>query len=341
MKRGNPEGPYLATALGNKASRRPTWIMRQAGRYLPEYREIRSKLSFLELCKTPEAAAEVTMQPVRRYDMDAAILFTDLLVPIEPMGLDLRYEPGPVIENTVSSRADVDALTSFDPSKELTPMLDTVRLVRKELDEDKALIGFVGAPFTMACYMIKGRGSKNWDKARSMMHGDPKTFDALLAKTAECLSPLIGALVEAGCDAIQIFDSWASALDSDDYATLCAPHTDTLLETPRDTGAIAINYVNGASQHIERMAESKAQVLGIDWRTPMAQARARIPASMTIQGNLDPTALFCDEATLRRKVKTICDAAGSDHHIFNLGHGILPSTDPKALEYVLDEVRKS
>ena len=172
MKKGNPDGPFLATARGAKAAHRPLWIMRQAGRYLPEYREVRQRFSFLELCKTPAAAAEVTLQPITRYDMDAAILFTDLLVPVEAMNVGLTYEPGPVLAHTIETREHVDALEILEPQRDLTTMLDTVRLVREQLAEEKALIGFVGAPFTLACYLIEGRGSKNWDRVRRMMHGE-------------------------------------------------------------------------------------------------------------------------------------------------------------------------
>lgn len=340
MTHGDPSGHFLTAARGGKPERRPMWIMRQAGRYLPEYRELRSKYSFLELCNTPAAACEVTMQPIRRYDMDAAILFTDLLVPVPPMGIGLDYQPGPVLANTVSTRAEVEALKVPDPERDLAPMLETVRLVRKELDPSKALIGFVGAPFTMACYLTEGRGSKNWDGTRTLMHRDPETFGALLQKIAACQKPLVQALAAAGCDAIQVFDSWASVLSTEDWAERCAPHTDMLLQTARDADAVAINYVNGAPQHLDRMAQSPGHVLAFDWRMPIGEVRSRVPDRYALQGNLDPTALYCDEATLRRKVAQVCRDAG-DRHIFNLGHGILPSVDPDQLAIVVDEVRKS
>lgn len=340
MIQGDPSGHFLTAARGGKPSRRPLWIMRQAGRYLPEYREVRSKMSFLELCNTPEAACEVTMQPIRRYGLDAAILFTDLLIPVPPMGIGLDYQPGPVLGRTVGTMDEVEALTVPDPGRDLAAMLDTVRLVRAQLDPSVALIGFVGAPFTMACYLTEGRGSKNWDRTRELMHRDPATFSALLAKIAACQKPLIEALVAAGCDAIQVFDSWASVLSTEDWAEQCAPHTDMLLQTARDAEAVAIHYVNGAAQHIDRMAQSPGHVLGFDWRLPIGEVRRRVPAQYALQGNLDPTALFCDEDTLRRKVSAICRDAG-DQHIFNLGHGILPHVDPDQISIVVDEVRKS
>ncbi len=279
------------------------------------------------------------MQPIRRYGMDAAILFTDLLVPVPPMGIGLDYTPGPVLARTVTTMAEVEALRVPDPERDLTPMLETVRLVRAELDVQKALIGFVGAPFTMACYLVEGKGSKNWDRTRQLMHQEPATFDALLAKIAACLEPLVHALIRAGCDAVQVFDSWATVLGADDWAKHCATHSDRLLQAARDDGAIAVHFVNGATQHLARMAESPANILAVDWRTPMRDLRARTPARYALQGNLDPTALFCDEATLRSKVRAICDAAGP-HHVFNLGHGILPTADPRSLEVVVDEVHR-
>lgn len=339
--RGQPDGPFLAAARGRKTPRRPVWIMRQAGRYLPEYRQMRQRYSFLELCRTPEAAAEVTLQPVERFDLDAAILFTDLLIPVEAMGPGLSYEPGPVLATTIRTLADVESLKVLEPRRDLTTTLDAVSLVRERLPLDKALIGFVGAPFTLACYLVEGRGSKAWDRTRRMLHEEPSLFDALLERLALCIDPLVHDLVNHGCDAVQVFDSWASVLSTDDYASRCAPHTDKLLWSAVQAGAVAINYVNGAAQHLQTMAESPAHVLGFDWRIGMAQARELVSANKTLQGNLDPTALFSGESELRRKVRVICEAAGPERHIFNLGHGILPDTDPAAVAIVVDEVRRS
>jgi uroporphyrinogen decarboxylase len=255
------------------------------------------------------------------------------------MGIDLRYEPGPVLARTIRTMADVEALAVPDPERDLSPMLETVRLVRSQLDEQVALIGFVGAPFTMACYLIEGKGSKNWDATRTLLYREPATFTALLQKLAACQRPLVQALVHAGCDAVQVFDSWASVLGAEDWAQHCAPHTDALLQTARAAGAVAIHYVNGAAQHCDRMARSPAHVLGVDWRLPIGELRRRAPA-FALQGNLDPCALFADEATLRQRVRAICRDAGS-RHVFNLGHGILPTTDPAAVTIVVDEVRRT
>ena len=340
MTAADPNAPFLATCRGRASSRRPLWIMRQAGRYLPEYRAVRQQVSFLEMCHAAEHAAEVTLQPLRRFDLDAAILFTDLLIPVEPMGVGLTYDPGPRLATTVESMDAVRALKIPDPEHDLAPMLDTVRLLRAELPADKALIGFVGAPFTMACYLVEGQGSKNWDATRRLMFAEPKVFDALLDRVVDCLAPLVDALRRAGCDAIQVFDSWASVLSADDYARRAAPRTDALLRTARDAGAVAINYCNGAAQHVDRLAASPAHVTAVDWRLPMREVRRRLPSEMVVQGNLDPTTLFADEATLRAEVRRVCDEAGEGRHIFNLGHGILPQTDPAAVAAIVEEVHR-
>lgn len=340
MTAADPDGAFLATCRGRAAKRRPLWIMRQAGRYLPEYRALREQVSFLDLCHTPKLAAEATMQPLRRFDLDAAILFTDLLVPLVPMGIDLEYRPGPRLSRTIESADAVRALRVPEPERDLAPMLDTVRLVRAELLRDRALIGFVGAPFTMACYLVEGQGSKNWDATRRLMHAEPSTFDLLLDRIVDCLSPLVTALVAAGCDAIQIFDSWASVLAADDYARRAAPRTESLIATARDAGAIAIDYVNGAAQHIDQIARSAADVVAVDWRLPMREVRRRLSAETTVQGNLDPTLLFAADPALRAAVRTICEEAGDGRHVFNLGHGILPTTDPRAVASTIDEVHR-
>lgn len=297
-------------------------------------------MSFEELCADADSACEVTMQPIRRYDMDAAILFTDLLTPVVPMGLGLHYDPGPILDRKIESMDDVRALEPFDPEVGLKPMLDTVRKVRAQLADDKALLGFVGAPFTMACYLIEGRGSKAWDNTRRMMFAEPALFDALLDRITTCLEPLVKALSAAGCDGVQVFDSWAGVLSADDYARRAAPGTQRLLRTAREADAIAINFVNGAAQHVETLAGLESDVTAVDWRLPMRKVREKLPSSMALQGNMDPALLFADEATLRSEVRRICEEAGREGHIFNLGHGITPKVDPQALAVVVDEVRK-
>ena len=340
-QRAAHDAPFAAAARGETPSRRPAWIMRQAGRYLPEYRELRSTMSFLELCNTPDAAAEVTLQPLRRYDLDAAILFTDLLVPVPPMGIGLDYEPGPVLQRTVETDADVDALRIPDPERDLAPMLSTARKVRTALPADKVVLGFVGAPFTMACYLTEGRGSKDWSKTRRMMHSEPERFERLLARIGEALEPLVHALVQNGCDGIQVFDSWASVLDVQSYERFAAPASERLLQAAKQSGAIAIDYVNGAFQHLDAMRRSCADVLAVDWRHDLGAFRERIGADKALQGNLDPTALFCRPDDLRARVAAICAGAGEAGHIFNLGHGVLPQTDPDSLTIALEAARRT
>ncbi|HEX5053875.1 MAG TPA: uroporphyrinogen decarboxylase [Planctomycetota bacterium] len=335
-----PDNPFLTAARGGRPSRRPLWIMRQAGRYLPEYRAVRQRLSFLEMCGDPDAAAEVTLQPLRRFDLDAAILFTDLLVPVPPMGIGLGYQPEPVLARTVRSDADIGSLRVPDPERDLKPMLQAARKVRDELPADKALLGFVGAPFTMACYLVEGRGSKQWNVVRRFLHEQPRSFTALLERITQALEPLVDALVANGCDGIQIFDSWANVLAGSDYEALCAPFTERLLARARRSGAVAIDYVNGAFQHLPAMARSSAHMLAVDWRHRIDEFRERMPEAMALQGNLDPTALFLDDARLRAAVAAICRAAGDGAHVFNLGHGILPETDPRKVAIVVDEVHR-
>jgi uroporphyrinogen decarboxylase len=338
--RAAADAPFLVAARGGRPRRRPVWIMRQAGRYLPEYRQVRATKTFLQMCYDADAATEVTLQPIRRYDLDAAILFTDLLVPVPPMGIDLTFDPAPVLARTVRTQKDVDALKIPDPARDLQPMLQTVRQVRAALPADKALIGFVGAPFTVACYLVEGKGSKNWDTTRRFLHAEPKVFDALLGKITDALLPLVDALVAEGCDAIQVFDSWAHVLGSGDYATRCAPQTERLLAAAKRTGALAIDYANGAGQHVAAMGRSCADVIAVDWRYDLGWFRRQLPAGKALQGNLDPTMLFASEADLRAAVRACCDLAGPAGHIFNLGHGVLPETDPDAVRIAVDEARR-
>lgn len=339
-QRAADDAPFVAAARGEEPSRRPAWIMRQAGRYLAEYRELRSQMSFLDLCNTPDAACEVTLQPLRRYDLDAAILFTDLLVPVPPMGIGLDYEPGPVLQRTVETDEDVEALRVPAPEQDLAPMLATARKVRTALPTDKAVLGFVGAPFTMACYLTEGRGSKDWSKTRRMMHEAPERFERLLAKIGDCLAPLAQALVDNGCDGIQVFDSWASVLDQESYERFAAPATERLLRAAKERSSLAINYVNGAFQHLASMQRSCADVLAVDWRHHLSAFHAQLGGAKALQGNLDPTALFCRPDDLRARVRSICSGAGRAGHIFNLGHGVLPQTDPESLHVVLEAARQ-
>jgi uroporphyrinogen decarboxylase len=340
IRRADTTAPFLVAARGGLPSRRPLWIMRQAGRYLPEYRALKESHTFLELCHDPALATEVTLQPLKRFDLDAAILFTDLLIPMEPMGVGLEYTPGPKLTRTVESAADLAGLKMPDPYTDLDYMLESVRRVRAELPPEKALIGFVGAPWTMACYLVEGMGSKNWDKTRKFAHSDPVGFAAVLDFLTEALEPLTVALVESGCDAVQVFDSWASVLDADTYTSLCRPRSHELLAAIRESGAVAIDFVNGASQHLPTLASSPAHMLAIDWRSPMRTVRGRIPDSLAIQGNLDPQMLHADRDRLTAAIEEICAAAGPRGHVFNLGHGITPDVDPAAVGHVVDTVHK-
>jgi uroporphyrinogen decarboxylase len=245
-----------------------------------------------------------------------------------------------VLARTVRTAAEVQALALPVPERDLQPMLATAAQVRAALPEHVAVIGFVGAPFTMACYLVEGRGSKQWDATRRLLHAEPLVFDALLRKITDALEPLVAALVRSGCDAVQVFDSWASVLSTADYAARCAPHTERLLAACHRAGGIAIDYCNGAAQHVEAMARSCADVVAVDWRRDLGWFRGQVPPPKALQGNLDPTLLFADEARLRAAVRGVCDAAGPAGHIFNLGHGVLPETDPAAVAIAVDAARR-
>jgi uroporphyrinogen decarboxylase len=245
-----------------------------------------------------------------------------------------------VLKRTVERAADLADLQIPDPEIDLPFMLETVRRVRSELPTEKALIGFVGAPFTMACYLVEGSGSKNWDKTRKFAHADPEGFAAVLDFVTEALEPLAAALVESGCDAVQVFDSWASVLDADTYTQLCRPRSHELLAAIRESGAVAIDYVNGVAQHLPTVSASPAHVLAVDWRLPMRTVRARTPESLALQGNLDPAMLHADRSHLTDAIQEICAAAGPTGHVFNLGHGITPDVDPAAVAHVVETVHR-
>ena len=307
----------------------PVWFMRQAGRYMSEYRELRAAHSLLDICRQPELATEVTLQPVNRIDVDAAILFSDLLLPFEPMGIpfDFVKGEGPTIERPVRSAEDVRRLKRFDPRKALGHVLTTIEMVRSELADRVPLIGFAGAPFTLASYAIEGGPSRNFSLTKTLMYGEPKLWHELCETFATVVSDYLLAQIEAGVQAVQLFDSWVGALDDGDYREFALPHTQRILTTVKEAGVPVIHFGTGTATLLEAMTEAGGDVIGVDWRIPLDEAWARIGEDRAVQGNLDPTLLLGPiermldgaEAVLRR-------AAGRPGHIFNLGHGILPTT---------------
>ncbi len=317
-----------------EVDRAPVWMMRQAGRYLPEYRAVRGQTTFMNLCKTPELAAEVSMQPYDILGVDAVIMFSDILVPVEAMGmnLDIIESKGPVLEDPIRTIAQVDKLSVPDPVEKTGFVMELIRLLRRRLNNEAPLIGFAGAPWTLASYMVEGGTSKNYTEIKRLMFADPALLHRLLAKIADTIVDYLNAQIEAGVQVVQLFDTWAGDLSASDYEEFALPYHQRVFERlhrgPAGLGVPAILYVNGCSHVLERMAESGANVLSLDWRIDIADARRRLDAAgfedLALQGNLDPCALLGTPETIADGVRTILEKAGPVGHIMNLGHGIMP-----------------
>jgi uroporphyrinogen decarboxylase len=330
---------FLRACRREPVPRTPVWMMRQAGRYMAEYRALREKHTLLELCRTPELAVEVTLQPIRAFGFDAAILFSDLLIPLDPLGIpfDFLAGEGPVIERPLRSRADIERLRPFEPREALGMVLEAIRLLRKELDVP--LIGFAGAPFTLASYAIEGGHSSNFALTKRLMYEDPASWHALCALLAKVVGEYLVAQVEAGAQAVQVFDSWVGALDEADYREFVLPHVRTIFERVR--GVPTIHFGTGTGHLLAAQREAGGDVIGLDWRTPLDEGWARIGPGRAVQGNLDPTTLLGPRERLRARVDDVLRRAGGrPGHVFNLGHGILPMTDPENVRAVVDHVRE-
>ena len=306
----------------------PVWMMRQAGRYLPEYREIRAKHSFLEMCKIPEVAAEVTVQPVRRYEIDAAIIFADILLPLEPMGIDLEFAKsgGPVINNPVRTLADVNKLKPIDAAVQIDYLMKAIKLVLSELNGKVPLIGFSGAPFTLASYIIEGGGSRNYEHAKAMMFSEPKTWHTLMEHLTGVIINYMNAQIDVGVQVVQLFDSWVGALGPADYREFVLPHQKNVIAGIKKTVPL-IHFAHGATHLLEMVAEAGGDVIGLDWRCNLDDAWKRVGYDKAVQGNIDPISLFGSKEFIRKRTKEILDRAGNRNgHIMNLGHGILQQT---------------
>jgi uroporphyrinogen decarboxylase len=316
--------------------------MRQAGRYLPEYRAIRARASLLEICHQPELATEVTLQPVRRLGVDAAIVFADILLPFEPLGLGLSFEAGegPRIEHPIRTAEDVARLPIVDPERDLAFVLDALRLTRAALAPEVALIGFAGAPFTLASYAVEGGSSRAFVRTKRLMYGAPETWHALMRRLAEIVGEYLAAQVRSGADAVQLFDSWVGTLDPGDYERYVRPYSQRAIELAAAAGAPIIHFGTGTATLLEGMAAAGGDAMSVDWRIPLDVAWERFP-NRAIQGNLDPVALFAPLPELRRRTEDILTRAGGrPGHIFNLGHGILPETPPDHVLAVVDAVHE-
>jgi uroporphyrinogen decarboxylase len=330
---------FLRACRREAVERTPVWIMRQAGRYLPEYRELRARHDFLTACRTPELAAEITLQPVRRLDVDAAILFSDILLPLPGMGVGVEFNPGPVIARPVRSRADVDALRVPDAREALPEVLEAVRLLRRELKVP--LIGFAGAPFTLAAYLVEGRGSHSWSAWKGMLFAEPATARRLLDTCAETIASLLVAQVEAGAQAAMLFDTWAGILSPEDYAAFALPYARRVMQAVRGASLSVprIYYAGAAVGHLEALRDVGVEVIGLDWRVTLSEARRRLGEGMALQGNLDPAVLLGPPSFIEERVARVLDEAPDTGHVFNLGHGILPETPPEHAERLVETVR--
>ncbi len=332
---------FLKACWGQPVDVTPVWLMRQAGRYLPQYMEVRRKCTFLELCKTPELAAEVTIQPIDYLGADAAILFSDILTPVEPMGLKLDFVPGPVFENPVRTQADVDALRIPVMEEDVPYVLETIKILRREFEGRVPLIGFGGAPFTLACYMVEGKGSKDFAQIKRMMYGAPELYAALMEKITEMDRQYLNAQIAAGAQAIQIFDTWGGIVSPLDYETYILPYTKKLIDGLDRKGIPIIHFVKGSGTMLDSVKKAGSDVVGLDWHIGLGKARDILGPEIAVQGNLDPTVLYAPKAHIEREVQRILDEnAGRPGHIFNLGHGILPNVDPENAKFMVECVHR-
>ncbi|EKF24154.1 uroporphyrinogen decarboxylase [Mycolicibacterium hassiacum DSM 44199] len=343
-RRELPDSPYLAAAHGRKPRRVPVWFMRQAGRSLPEYRELRAKNTMMQACFDADLITEITLQPVRRHGVDAAILFSDIVVPLRAAGIELDIVPdvGPVIEHPVRARDDVRALRPLDPDR-VAPVSAAVRQLITELGE-VPLIGFAGAPFTLASYLVEGGPSRHHERTKAMMLGDPDTWDALMTLLTDVTIAFLRVQLEAGVDAFQLFDSWAGTLSLADYRRYVLPHSARVFATLADAGVPMTHFGVGTAELLGAMSEAGATVVGVDWRTSLTDAAARVRPGTALQGNLDPVVLLAGWPVVERAVTAVVDDgrravdAGAAGHIFNLGHGVLPETDPEVITRVVELV---
>ncbi|HYJ47424.1 MAG TPA: uroporphyrinogen decarboxylase [Pyrinomonadaceae bacterium] len=333
--------PFMRACRRETVPYTPVWLMRQAGRYMKEYREVRARHTFLEMCKKPEVASEVTVYAAHRLNVDAAIIFADILLIIEPMGLELEFAKGegPAIHNPVRSGEDVDRVREVEDVSSLDYVYEAIRITRRELRPHLPLIGFCGAPFTLASYICEGGGSKNYINTKRLMYTDAGAWHALMSRIARALSRYLNAQVEAGAQAVQIFDSWVGALSPDDYREFVLPHTREVIRnvTP---GVPVLHFGTGTAGLLELMKEAGGDVIGLDWRVRLDEGWARL-GDVAVQGNFDSIALFTTPEVVRQRAKAILDQAGNrPGHIFNLGHGILPETPVDNVIALVDAVHE-
>ena len=333
--------PLLVRACRREAvDRTPVWFMRQAGRSLPEYRELRKRYGLFEIARQPELCAEVTLQPVRRHDVDAAVMFADIMLPVLGMGVDVELveNVGPVVAQPIASSADVERLGVPDPEESVPWVLESVRLAREGLRDDQALVGFAGGPFTVAGYLVEGKPTREFAKTKALMYGSPEVWHALMDKLTETFGRYVQACVRAGADVIQIFDSWAGALSVGDYRELAAAYSARVLDA---VDVPTIHFATGDAHLLEERREAGGDVIGVDWRLPLDDAWERVGHDRGIQGNLDGAVLLGPWERVERGAEDVlARAAGRPGHVFNLGHGVLPETDPADLSRLVELVHE-
>ncbi len=333
---------FLQACRGETPAHTPLWLMRQAGRYLPEYREVRSKVSFLELCRTPELCAEVTLQPIDRFGFDAAILFSDILTVFDAMGVEVEFSPAPTVADPIRSAADVNRLVFSPAGDKLGYVFDAVRACKTALADRVPLIGFCGAPMTTASYMIEGSGSKDYVHTKSMAFCEPAVFGGMLENITTLLIDYLEGQVAAGADALQIFESWGAAFSVSDYRTHVLPHVQRLVNEVKAFGVPVILFLRGNTGLLALAKETNADVLGIGWDLELSDALDVVGRDKVVQGNFDPIALFAPEEEITRRATSIIEAGRTAKgHIFNLGHGISRLTDPAKVKHLVDVVHSA
>ena len=334
--------PFLAACRREPTSYTPIWLMRQAGRYMEDYRRLRAQYDFLDLCKRPDLAAEITVAPVERLGVDAAILFADILLILEPLGVGLEYSKGdgPVIHRPVRGAQDIDALKSFDPAQELSFVYDAVKKTRAALNDKVPLIGFAGAPFTLASYLIEGGGSRNYAHTKKLFYAAPDAWQRLMEQLARLVSEYLNCQIAAGAQAVQLFDSWAGCLTPADYERFAMPYTKAVIDavTP---GVPVINFSTGTAGALKQLRAAGGDVIGLDWRVNLDDGWAAVGHDVAVQGNLDPVALFAAPKEIKtRAAEILRRAAGRPGHVFNLGHGVLPETPVDHVVALVDAVHE-
>ncbi|OQY20699.1 MAG: uroporphyrinogen decarboxylase [Desulfobacteraceae bacterium 4572_35.1] len=335
---------FIKACFCQPVDRVPVWLMRQAGRYLPEYRAVRAQGAgtFLDLCKDPQRSAEVSVQPIDILDVDAAIMFSDILTPIEPMGMALDFVPGPVFANPVRTSADVDALVVPENMAEAVPYVpQIIQRLRQQLEGRVPLIGFGGAPFTLACYMVEGKGSKDFAALKRMMYGDPELYRTLMEKVTEMDLRYLNMQIEAGAQTIQIFDTWGGLVSPTDFEKFVLPYTKKLIAGLNRKDIPVIYFVKGSGTMLELVKEAGSDVIGLDWHINLGKARDILGDDVAVQGNLDPSVLYAPQPYIEQEVQRILNENDDrPGFIFNLGHGITPSVDPANAIFMVDAVHR-